>query len=104
MKKKEISFICSLEENIEEVNVPKLIQKEIKRVNKIVKDSKLVKKTLDTEKKQENELIETLVKATDAFVVYREFTRLHTIIAGYHWFLDWGRDALIAFEGTNFKN
>ena len=102
-EEKEISFICSLEENIEEVNVPKLIQKEIKRVNKIVKDSKLVKKTVDTEKKQENELIETLVKATDAFVVYREFTRLHTIIAGYHWFLDWGRDALIAFEGLTLK-
>src|SRR5699024_414822 len=25
--------------------------------------------------------------------------RLHTIIAGYPWFLDWGRDSLIAFEG-----
>ena len=26
-------------------------------------------------------------------------TNLHTIIAGYPWFLDWGRDSLISFEG-----
>jgi predicted glycogen debranching enzyme len=35
----------------------------------------------------------------DNFVVYRPSFALHTIIAGYPWFLDWGRDSLISFEG-----
>ena len=46
-----------------------------------------------------DELIKTYLIATDNFVVYRPHFGLHTLIAGYHWFLDWGRDALIAFEG-----
>ena len=28
---------------------------------------------------------------------------MHTIIAGYPWFLDWGRDSLISFEGLLLK-
>ena len=32
-------------------------------------------------------------------MVYRTSFRLHTMIAGYPWFLDWGRDSMIAFEG-----
>ncbi len=31
--------------------------------------------------------------------MYRPCFGYHTIIAGYPWFLDWGRDALISFEG-----
>jgi predicted glycogen debranching enzyme len=38
-----------------------------------------------------------LVLATQAFVVRRDDTR--TVIAGYPWFLDWGRDSLIAARG-----
>ena len=37
--------------------------------------------------------------AADNFVVYRQAFNLHTMLAGYPWFLDWGRDTLIAFEG-----
>ena len=37
--------------------------------------------------------------ASDNFVVYRPSFALYTLIAGYPWFLDWGRDALISFEG-----
>ena len=32
--------------------------------------------------------------------MYRPTFGLHTLIAGYPWFLDWGRDTLISFEGT----
>ena len=32
-------------------------------------------------------------------MVYRPSFALYTLIAGYPWFLDWGRDALISFEG-----
>ena len=41
--------------------------------------------------------------AMDNFVVFRPSFGYHTIIAGYPWFLDWGRDALIAYEGLLLK-
>ncbi len=40
-----------------------------------------------------------LVLATDAFVVNRESTRGKSVIAGYHWFADWGRDSFISLPG-----
>jgi predicted glycogen debranching enzyme len=52
-----------------------------------------------------------LVLAADQFLVtpgYREpataaggeaGTRIRTVIAGYHWFTDWGRDTMISLEG-----
>ncbi len=100
-EEKEISFVCSLEENIEEIDVKDLIEKEEKRVNKIYENSELVNGKAKTQKeKKDNELIKTFLLATDNFVVNRYSFGLHTLIAGYPWFLDWGRDALIAFEGT----
>ena len=38
-----------------------------------------------------------LAAASDAYVVRRD--RLKTVIAGYPWFLDWGRDSLICARG-----
>jgi predicted glycogen debranching enzyme len=43
------------------------------------------------------DMTEGLTKALDDFVVYRE--QLNTVIAGYPWFLDWGRDTLIGVRG-----
>jgi predicted glycogen debranching enzyme len=40
-----------------------------------------------------------LVKAADHFIVNRNSTKLKTVLAGFPWFLDWGRDTMIAFEG-----
>ena len=40
-----------------------------------------------------------LVKAADHFIVKRESTGLKTVLAGFPWFTDWGRDTMIAFEG-----
>ena len=97
---KEISFVCSLEENIEEIDVKDLIEKEQKRLNEIFENSELINGKAKTQKeKKDNELIKTFLLATDNFVVNRYSFGLHTLIAGYPWFLDWGRDALIAFEG-----
>ncbi len=42
-------------------------------------------------------LVEMTKKAIDAFVVDRD--GLKTVIAGYPWFLDWGRDTLICLRG-----
>lgn len=40
-----------------------------------------------------------LLKASDQFIVYRHSIDGLTVIAGYHWFGDWGRDTLIALPG-----
>ena len=99
-EEKEISFICSLEENIDEINAKNLMVKEEERINDLYEISELVKDKTKTKKdEEENELIKTFLRATDNFVVNRFSFGLHTLIAGYHWFLDWGRDALISFEG-----
>jgi predicted glycogen debranching enzyme len=45
-----------------------------------------------------DEFTETLALAADQFVVKRG-ENLKTIIAGYHWFSDWGRDTMIALPG-----
>lgn len=45
----------------------------------------------------EDPFVRTLRSALDAFIVRRG--RATTVIAGYPWFLDWGRDALIATRG-----
>ncbi|MBI3329023.1 MAG: amylo-alpha-1,6-glucosidase [Nitrospinae bacterium] len=45
----------------------------------------------------DDELICELVAAADQFVVERG--EQQTIIAGYHWFSDWGRDTMIALPG-----
>lgn len=102
--KKEISFICSLEENIEEIDIKKVINKEIKRINELMYDSEMIPKKQDITKLSEEKLkdrdyLRDWFIAIDNFVVYRPNFRLHTIIAGYPWFLDWGRDTLISFEG-----
>ena len=49
----------------------------------------------------EDRLIRTLVVASDDFIVDRRFrgTTLKTIMAGYPWFADWGRDTFIAMPG-----
>ena len=46
----------------------------------------------------EDELPRALALAADAFVV-RRGEDLRTIVAGYPWFADWGRDAMIALPG-----
>ena len=100
--KKEISFICSLEENIEELNIKKIINKEKIRINKLIEKSEIIDINMQKDTKEfteKNEMVKNFIKAIDNFIVYRPNFRYHTIIAGYPWFLDWGRDSLIAFEG-----
>lgn len=48
------------------------------------------------------EWVRRLVLAADQFVVrrtLRDGTPAHTVIAGYHWFADWGRDTMISLPG-----
>lgn len=45
-----------------------------------------------------NEVENRLKRAADQVIVRRE-DGLHTVLAGYHWFTDWGRDTMIALPG-----
>ena len=45
-----------------------------------------------------DETFEQLVLAADQFIVKRG-EDLKTVIAGYHWFTDWGRDTMISLPG-----
>ena len=99
-EEKEISFVCSLENNIEELDVKTLINNEIVRIKALMLSSGLYEVDREQEYSEKyKELIRDYITATDNFVVYRPSFRLHTLIAGYPWFLDWGRDSLISFEG-----
>jgi predicted glycogen debranching enzyme len=46
-----------------------------------------------------DELWHRLRRAGDQFICYRASISGPTVIAGYHWFNDWGRDTLIALPG-----
>ncbi len=43
--------------------------------------------------------LKLLLLAADAFVVDRDSIRSKSVIAGYHWFNDWGRDSLVSLPG-----
>lgn len=46
-----------------------------------------------------DEFARRLFKAADAYLVRRESTGSMTVIAGYPWFTDWGRDTMISLPG-----
>ncbi len=99
-EEKDIEFVCSLEDNIEEIDVKKVINDEIIRIRKLILASKLYEPKEEAKYEEKYKaFIQDYIIGTDNFVVYRPNFRLHTIIAGYPWFLDWARDSLISFEG-----
>jgi predicted glycogen debranching enzyme len=52
--------------------------------------------------KDASNLVSSLTTAVGQFIVARE--RGKTVIAGYHWFADWGRDTMIALPGLTLVN
>ncbi len=66
----------------------RVVNEEKERLKRLVGDSKVV-----------HPVAAQLVKATDQFIVWRESTKGHTIVAGYPFFGDWGRDTMIALSG-----
>ncbi len=43
--------------------------------------------------------LDMLIRAAGQFIVQRPESRQYTVIAGYPWFTDWGRDTMIALPG-----
>lgn len=97
-EEKFVTFICSLEENIDELDGKNIINKEIVRITSELYDSYLLEPKKEYSPKYKMFMRDYII-ASDNFIAYRQAFALYTIIAGYPWFLDWGRDALIAFEG-----
>lgn len=85
-EKKTIYIVCTLEEG--RVDPEKVLMGEKLRINQL-------RNTFE-----ENRLIaKYLPIAADHFIVQRDSINSKTILAGYPWFLDWGRDTMIAFNG-----
>ena len=98
---KEITFVASLEDNVENIDSNVIFKKEKERLAKIVDESDLIvsKSKLTKQEKEYNELVKDLIVASDSFIINRPLFGTHSVLAGFPWFLDWGRDTLIAFEG-----
>ena len=98
---KEITFVASLDSDIETINSNDVFENEIKRLQNIIEETGLQKiKTKQTKQEKEyNEFVKDLIISSDTFVIDRPDFGTHSVIAGYPWFLDWGRDTLISFEG-----
>lgn len=84
---KKISFICTIEKKYEK-NAFKTIEAGQARIQSL-KDATGLK----------DEFALSLVQAADQFIVKRESTGHKTVMAGYPWFTDWGRDTMIALQG-----
>lgn len=101
-EEKQISLICSLEENIDELDARAIITNEVVRQNEEIMKSQLIKNSEEkTQDEQKNDqLIKQFLIAADNFIIKRPLFNTYSLIAGYPWFLDWMRDTLISFEGV----
>ena len=84
----DVELIFTLE-NDTPFGIDTLIENEIERQKNIINTSN-----------QTDELAKALVRASDQFISKRESTNAKTILAGYPWFEDWGRDTMFAILGS----
>lgn len=90
-EKKKVYLLCTIE-NDKEFNCEEIIEREEERIRKL-------RNTFDDNRV----LAKYLPIAADQFIVNRESINGKTILAGYPWFLDWGRDAMIAINGLTLS-
>jgi predicted glycogen debranching enzyme len=83
--RRQASIIASTEAR-DVARVPEYRQAEVARRRMTVTSSRV-----------DDDFARTLTAATDQYIVARG--DLKTVIAGYHWFGDWGRDTMIALPG-----
>jgi predicted glycogen debranching enzyme len=84
-------FIAASTENISSFNferVDELYTKEVYRQNLLAFNSRLTEP-----------FALKLLRATDTFIIKNPASGDTTVIAGYHWFADWGRDTMISLPG-----
>ncbi len=88
---KKVSVICTIENKFEK-DAFKIIEKGTERIRKLKENAGYT-----------DEFANSLVQAADQFIVQRESTGNKTIMAGYPWFTDWGRDTMIALQGLTLS-
>lgn len=69
------------------------------QMNTLHQNTLLNDNTSPSDEKESDPFLRQLLLAVDKFIVYRKSTDAKTIIAGYPWFTDWGRDTMIALPG-----
>ncbi|WP_431160734.1 amylo-alpha-1,6-glucosidase [Flagellimonas beolgyonensis] len=58
-----------------------------------------VEHELEPKAETDPSFFDDLIRSGDQFLVVRQSTQSESIIAGYHWFTDWGRDTMISMRG-----
>jgi predicted glycogen debranching enzyme len=86
-EEKEINMVLTTENNVE-YNIEYEYKKAQSRAAELIERAGY-----------EDSLANSLVKAADAFITEKKSTGGKTILAGYPWFTDWGRDTLISLTG-----
>ncbi|MGL5577329.1 MAG: amylo-alpha-1,6-glucosidase [Sarcina sp.] len=85
--KKEFYIVLSLSDEKEDINT--LIESEISRQKALLETANF-----------SHDIAKTLTRACDQFICERDSTSAKTVIAGYPWFEDWGRDTMFAILGS----
>ncbi len=84
---KTVTFVATLEDDYS-LDGEALLAQETARKQGIIARSGL-----------DDDFSRRLAAAGDAFIVRRKSAGTKSVIAGYHWFDDWGRDAMISLPG-----
>jgi predicted glycogen debranching enzyme len=82
-----VYLLFSLEEEMMDADPAELKQAELARLKTLVPAH------------IHNKFLADLLVTGDQFIVQRRSTSNYSVIAGYHWFTDWGRDSMIALRG-----
>ena len=97
------SFIVDLEPGQNKIDVLVNITNDFESADEVFLNRKERYQQLIREAGASSEPFKRLVQAADDFIVYRKTTGKMTIIAGYPWFTDWGRDTMIAIPGLTLE-
>ena len=85
-EEKKVYFVCTIEKDgIDPEEIVKNEEKRIESIRNTFSDERILAKYLPI--------------SADHFIVDRDSINSKTVLAGYPWFLDWGRDTMIALPG-----
>ncbi|MCR5415648.1 MAG: amylo-alpha-1,6-glucosidase [Pseudobutyrivibrio sp.] len=98
------SFVCTVDmadKNTKKKDFPKLPTVEINTAfdQAAIQEKRVADLIEKAGFDEDDEFAAILAVAADQFIVDRVSTGEKTIMAGYPWFTDWGRDTMIAFTG-----
>lgn len=85
-------YIVASFEKLENLDIEKIYNDELNRVNNL--------KDLAS---KDDEIIRDIAYSCDQFIVNKPSINGKTVIAGYPWFGDWGRDTMIALPGLTLS-